>query len=169
MVRSVALLAGGIMALLLFDGLAAGQGMTEYGLGAAGAAGGAKGVGGGIAGALGNLEKALPSDKSVTRPAAPEASRPSAGAKTKPTPAAKRVGPPALAAPAAASPAPKYEDPIQIQVGMGYEELLRRFGPPAMEVTSGPSSKTLIYQSKDGSVHVDFLDDKVTAAQKPTA
>jgi hypothetical protein len=154
----------------LFHGRAAGQAMTEYGLGAAGAATGAKGVGGGIAGAFSSLDKALPSDKSATKTAAPAASRPSASPKTKPKPGAARVGPATPAEPAsAAPPVPKYDDPNQIKVGMGYDELLRRFGPPAMEVTSGPSSKTLIYQSKEGSVHVDFLDEKVTAAQKPTA
>ena len=47
---------------------------------------------------------------------------------------------------------------------MEYAELVRRFGPPVMEFTNGPSSKTLSYLSKDGAVQVTCSDGKVTSA-----
>jgi hypothetical protein len=37
-----------------------------------------------------------------------------------------------------------YEDPRHIEAGIGYEELVRRFGSPSMEVTTRPGGRTLV-------------------------
>ena len=55
-----------------------------------------------------------------------------------------------------------YEDPSRIQPGLGYEEVIRRFGPAAFEVSTGPGTKTLAYPGKNGDIDVDLLDGKVT-------
>lgn len=44
----------------------------------------------------------------------------------------------------------EYEDPAGIKAGMSYDELLRRFGEPAMKVSSGSGEETLYYSRKDG-------------------
>jgi hypothetical protein len=55
-----------------------------------------------------------------------------------------------------------HEDPSHIQTGLGYEEVIRRFGPASFEVSTGPGTKTLAYPSKDGGVDVELLDGRVT-------
>jgi hypothetical protein len=55
-----------------------------------------------------------------------------------------------------------HEDPSRIQAGLGYEEVIRRFGPASFEVSTGPGTKTLAYPSKDGGIDVELLDGRVT-------
>ena len=55
-----------------------------------------------------------------------------------------------------------HEDPSGIKPGLGYEELIRRFGPASFEVSTGPRKKTLAYQGKEGDIDVELLDGKVT-------
>ena len=55
-----------------------------------------------------------------------------------------------------------HEDPNRIQTGLGYEEVIRRFGPASFEVSTGPGTKTLAYPSKDGGIDVELLDGRVT-------
>lgn len=55
-----------------------------------------------------------------------------------------------------------HEDPSGIKPGLGYEELIRRFGPASFEVSTGPGTKTLAYQGKEGDVDVELLDGKVS-------
>jgi hypothetical protein len=83
------------------------------------------------------------------------------------TPAATATLTVVSSAKAEAAPAPaaakKYEDPALIRTGVSYEELLRRFGPPSMQVTTGAATKSLSY----GGVQVEMEDGKVTAVDKP--
>lgn len=66
-------------------------------------------------------------------------------------------------------PPAKYEALNLIQVGMEYEELVRRFGPPAMSFTDGESSKKLNYRSTEGTLEIEILEGKVTSIRKPGA
>jgi hypothetical protein len=56
-----------------------------------------------------------------------------------------------------------YEDPRHIEAGIGYEELVRRFGPPSMEVTTRPGGRTLSYATRVGTVAVDVESEKVVS------
>jgi hypothetical protein len=135
------------------------QTAVEAGLGAARAGtmtAPAKEVGKGIAGAFGNLEKVLKSgDKgqSDTSSSTVTSSKESAGAKP--------------AAPA--KPAPIYEDIKKVEVGLEYDELIRRFGPPALEVENVGGGKKLTYSSKAGSTQLEVKDGKVAAVNLPKA
>jgi hypothetical protein len=44
---------------------------------------------------------------------------------------------------------------------MAWDELLSRFGEPAMKVTSGASSESLTYENKERSVDVEMRGGKV--------
>ena len=67
-----------------------------------------------------------------------------------------------------AKPGVKYEDPGQIQAGMTYEEVVRRFGPPSLQMTTGPGATSLAYSGKDGQVQVEIQDGKVASVEKAT-
>ncbi len=69
--------------------------------------------------------------------------------------------PPAVAA--------THEDPTGIQPGIGYAELVRRFGRPDFEVTAGPGTTTLTYFCKDGSIDLELQDGKVVKVAPPKA
>jgi hypothetical protein len=62
-----------------------------------------------------------------------------------------------------------YEDPRHIETGIGYEELVRRFGPPSMEVTTRPDRRTLSYAAREGAVTVDLEDEKVVSTARAEA
>ena len=55
-----------------------------------------------------------------------------------------------------------YEDPSHIQPGIGYEELIRRFGPPSFAVTTAQGTQSLAYPGKVGGIDLELLDGKVT-------
>jgi hypothetical protein len=62
-------------------------------------------------------------------------------------------------------PAAKYEPAEGIRVGIEYEEMLRRFGPPLIFITSGPPRSTLFYAGVNGGeVEVAVEAGKVTSA-----
>jgi len=61
---------------------------------------------------------------------------------------------------------PAFEDPSGIQEAMGYDEILRRFGPPSAKVTSGAGQETLYYSRKDLSVDVAVRNGKVISVRK---
>ena len=63
-------------------------------------------------------------------------------------------------------PAPVYEDPQKIQAGIGYDELLRRFGRPSMSITTGPSRSMLLYSSGETSYQIEVEDGKVVAPRR---
>lgn len=64
------------------------------------------------------------------------------------------------------APTVTYEDPAGIQQGMEYDEVMRRFGPPAMKITSGPGDELLSYVKNGQSFDVQTRSGKVTAIQK---
>ena len=67
--------------------------------------------------------------------------------------------------PSPVPPAPRYEDPPKIQAGIGYDELVRRFGPPSMSITTGPNRSMLLYSSGGTSYQVEVEDGKVIASR----
>lgn len=66
-----------------------------------------------------------------------------------------------------AAPPVVYESLSGIQPGIAYADLVRRFGPPAFEVTTGPHTKALSYTGKEGSIDVDMQDDAVIKVTAP--
>ena len=151
--------------MVAYAGPAAAQTVVEYGAGAgaaAVAAGPAKGAGASIGGAFESLSKTLKQGQAPA--AAPAASaRPASTGPAKPkTEVIKEV---AAAAPAA--PPPSYEDAMGIQKGMNCEEMVRRFGPPAMAFATEDDAKTMSYASKAGGVQVECQGGKVASVDKP--
>lgn len=135
------------------QGTASAQAMVENAMGAGRAAtmtAPAKGIGG----ALNNLEKTLNKTVGATEESTPPAS---------PKPAART----AASAPAAAAPAPApvvhYEDAAQIETGLVYSVVVKRYGPPALEITTGTNTKTLSYRSRASILQIELLDGKVTS------
>ncbi len=165
MIRFGAFLAAILLAISLFPRTAAAQSLPEYSAGTAGTlgtAGASSGIGKSISGVVGNLEKTMPADASASKPqSAPVARRAAAAAKPKADAVASKPADPL------APPAPKYEDPAQIQVAISYDELLRRFGPPSMEITTETTARKLLYMAPAGSIHVEVVDGIVTVAPKP--
>jgi hypothetical protein len=132
-------------------GLAYGQAAVEAGLGASRAATStapARGIAKSMSGLAGTLERAL-------KPAQKEASVEAA-----PAPA------PVMTAATAAPPKQKFEDAGGIEVGLAYDELVRRFGPASMAMTLG-AERSLSYAGKEGMFQVTVQDGKVKAIEKP--
>jgi hypothetical protein len=156
MARAIGWLAVSASIFMGLAGTAAAQATVEYGLGAARAAtttAPAAGLGKAMSGLAGSLDKALKGGQpdSDTRTASKTTSVPS----TRPANPADT-----------ASAATKFEDPGGIDAGLSYADVVRRFGPPNLEI-SGETGKTLTYSTKSGSFHVDVEDDKVTSVRKP--
>ncbi len=174
MTRTVACFSISFSLWLATAGIAAGQAMGEAaGLGAMGAtaASGAKGVGKSMSGIAGAFDKAVnPAGASkdagaVTAPKAKVAPKATARA-AKPDSKAAPTTVAAEAAVPAPPPAPKFEDPDKLETGLAYEELVRRFGPPTMMVTS-TAERTLFYQTKDGMFQLKLRDGLVASVDKP--
>ena len=156
-----------------------GQAAAEYGLGAGRAAttaAPAGNVANGISGVFDSLTKAAGAETGRAAPASDSPNtepRRTAAHKTGRRTQAKRSTLPAkVATPDATSatpsthappPAPVYEDARQIQAGIAYDELVRRFGPPSMSVTTESGANTLWYSSRDGNYQVEVQDGKVVA------
>ena len=122
-------------------GMAAGQAAVEAGLGAARAGtttAPAKSIGKAMSGLADRLDKAVKAGRqdSGGLPAGTAAARSTARTQS----ASANNAPP---------PASNWEDPSDIPIGLTYQELVRRFGPPAMEIT-GESGKSLTYSVKPG-------------------
>ena len=144
MIRSIAL-------LLAAAGLAGAQAMVEYGLGMGRAATGTAPA----SGLWENVQKAL---TGLPAPAAAAAVPAAATAK-----AAR-----ASAVASAAKPAPiavVYEDSAHIERGMELDEIVGRFGPPVIAVTTAPGNQTLLYGGKDGRIEVELRGGKVVGIQ----
>lgn len=150
---------------LAMAGTAMGQATVEYGLGAGRAATTAapgKSIGKAMSGLAGSLEKAVKagqqgSDAQATRAAAAKpAAKGSSSTDKTPSPAINTPPP----------PAPNWEDPNGISIGLSYAELVRRFGPPALEIT-GAAGISLTYSGKDGTFQLEVQDRKVTSIEKP--
>ena len=154
MVRSIAGFSVSFALSLLMTGAAAGQSAVEYAAGAARAtttAAPARGIGKSISGLAGSLEKAVKGEQNTSDTPAP------AGASSK-----KAAATTSASAHVSASPEPTWEDPNGIQTGLSYGDLLRRFGPPAMEITDGVG-KSLTYSGKKTVFQLQVQDGKVTA------
>jgi hypothetical protein len=173
--RTAWLFWGCVLGLLTYQGSAAAQAAAEYGTAAgagAAAAAGAKGAGASIGAAFDGVSKALKQGQGQDQ--APKAepamkARPAGAASAKPkTEAIKEIEAPAAAvSPAAPAPQPSYEDAMGIQKGISCEELVRRFGPPAMAFATGDDAKTMSYASKAGGVQVECQGGKVASVDKP--
>jgi hypothetical protein len=113
----------------------------------------AKGISKSMSGLGDQLEKAL---KPAQKDAAPAPST------------AQSAAPATKVAAAAVPPKPKvtYEDPGGIETGMAYDDVIRRFGPPAMQISSAAGS-SLSYSGKTGMFDVTVQDGKVKAIEKP--
>jgi hypothetical protein len=153
MSRIIPAVFGGFVAFLALEMPAAGQAAVEAGIGAAASSigtSGARGVGKSIGGAFGKLTEALKSPGSTT-------TTPSA------KPVARRADPPMIPA----ATAIVYEDALQIEKGMEREELLRRFGPPALQIASGSEEQTMSYLSVGGVVQLELQGGRVVGVTKP--
>jgi len=138
--------------ILLLAGTLYGQTAVEYGLGAGRAAvstAPAKGLGKSIAGALGSLDKTLKAGQTPGQPAAEVITvRSSAKADAK-------------------APAKNYEDIARAEVGLAYDELVERFGPPSLEVAGAGETRNLTYSGKSGSTRIEVQEGKVAAIHTP--
>ena len=173
MTRSIACLLFCTALCLVTAGAAYGQAAAEAGLGAAGAAtaaGPMKGIGNAMNGLSGALDKALKPVQTVPeyKPAAATRVRPVTSAKSKATNKMDPAAGPVAAAPALAPPPPAkiWEDPAGVETGLAYTELLSRFGPPTMIVTSS-TERSFIYRGKQGMFQVQVRDEKVASIDKP--
>jgi hypothetical protein len=157
----VALLA--MLLFVVFCPVAAAQAAVEYGLGAATAATAAapaRNAAQGIAGALDSLKKAVEGGL-TTSPAASVLQpllQPAAPKSVSIQPASAADTHPATAA------VPVFEDPSHIQAGLEYDELLRRFGPPAISTTSESGKTTLWYSKSARSYPIELKGRKVVLA-----
>lgn len=159
--------------------IAESQAVAEYGLGAGRAAtttAPARKLGTSLTDLFGNATKAAQGDPASGEPAppAPEKAAPkpnrSARPKRSTTAVANKaaVSEPAPATQEATEPppvasVPVCEDPRKIQAGIGYDELVRRFGPPSMSITTGPGRSMLLYSCKETSYQIEVEDGKVIA------
>jgi hypothetical protein len=114
------------------------------------AANGAAAVGKATKGVFTNLDKVLKS-----APGASSTSSTSASSTT------TTIGPAAPSKPA--PPAKIYEDIKKVEVGLAYDELVERFGPPALEIAGTDGARKLTYSGKQGSTEIEVKDGKVTS------
>jgi hypothetical protein len=141
------------------------QAAAEYGMGAGLAATStapARNLGKEIGGVFDSLNKVMTPDRDTAAPdLAPPKSKQSVRSKQsaaplKKSPAAARVA-------RATQPARSYEDPRQIQAGIGYDEIISRFGPPSMSATAAAGRTTLWYSRRDGNYQIEMEAGKVTS------
>ena len=146
--RSVAVSLTIVCALAGFSRPAAAQAMVE----AAAASGAASGAASALKALSGTVNAALSrTDDSLKAAAATSVEHVSEPAKT--------TAPPT-------QPNTHYEDPRQIQAGITDQELIRRFGPPALKI-SVEDSITLTYVTKSGSIHLESANGKIVRVDKP--
>ena len=146
-----------ILLLLGMPPALSGQAMVEYGLGLAAsgtAAAPGQTVGRSIAGIMSNLTQTLNSANHA--PAAAAAAVAAVPAK-----------PAAVAAVPAEPPKPAvtYADPSGITAGMDRAEMIKRFGPSAIEILSSGGRESFTYEFKDRTVDVEVLNGKVASVK----
>jgi hypothetical protein len=160
MSRSALALSACVISILVLRVPAFGQAAAEAGLGAAASSigtAGAGGVGKSVGGLFKNLDQTLKSGSTATSTTVSPASSGSSKPVLRDKPAAGRAEP---------APRPNYEDAMQIQKDIGYDELLRRFGPPAMQFAGADDSRTMTYVSTGGSVQLELQGGKVIGIEK---
>jgi len=165
--RTAWLLSGWLLGLVAYTGPAAAQTVVEYGAGAgaaATAAAPAKGAGSSIAGAFESVSKALKQAQDQAPKAEPSTNA-HAATTTPAKPKTELIKEPV--GHAAATPAPSYEDALGIQKSMSCEEMVRRFGPPAMAFATEDDAQTMSYASKAGGVQVECQGGRVASVEKP--
>jgi hypothetical protein len=129
-----------------FGGTAAAQSMVGYGLGAAGASTAtapARGIGKTMGKAWENTGKTVKSETPGTVSRRSRSTRTSTESKAK------------------AAPLVNYEDPGKIEAGLTYADLIRRFGPPSMQITAEDGACTLTYLGKGVQAELVVKDSKV--------
>jgi hypothetical protein len=134
------------------------QTAVEAGVAAGASATGAasmKDVGKGIAGAFSGLNKAV--DGAAKSSSSGVTFSTSSGSASAPG----RIAP--------ADPKKTYEDIKKAETGLAYDDLLKRFGPPALELEGTDGGKTLTYSGKEGSTRIEVKDGKIATitAVKP--
>ena len=152
MARSIAYLLTALAISLLMTTSVHAQATVEAGLGAgraATSAAPARGIGKAMSGLAGKLGDTLKAGQQNSGAASPVTVVTMAAPAEKETP----------------KPAANWEDPSRIEVGLSYADLVRRFGPPALEIT-GETGKSLTYAGKSGTLQLEVRDDKVTAVDK---
>jgi hypothetical protein len=157
-----------LMMVLAVPGIVRAQAAVETGLGAgraAATAAPARSVGKQIGGAWGALDSAIKSgqDASSSQTVSPAPAR-----STRRSVPARKAAPSIPPAPAVA-----YADPSLISAGLAYDDLVKRFGPPSMEITLGPDKRMLQYVAKTGTAQLEVEDGKVktvtTSKSEPPA
>jgi hypothetical protein len=117
-------------------------------------------VGNSINGAFDKLNRALQNAEKA-KPASPRAATSSTS-----SPVSAAVKPASVTTPSMPKSDVALEDPSGIHEGMDYVEVTKRFGPPSLELTTGPDQETLCYIQKGISIDVTVRNGKVTAVQK---
>jgi len=165
MARSIAYLAVSLPLWLVLPDKAVGQASVEYGLGAARGAttlAPAGNIGKALSGLAGSLNEPA---KAAAQPSSPRSSTVAPSRQTVKTMSSSAS--PSSPAPAPPpQPAPNWEDPAGIQAGLGYTELVRRFGPPAIQITT-EDGRLLTYSGKEGSFQLEVQGEKVTSVVRP--
>jgi hypothetical protein len=139
---------------LLLPSVASAQATVEAAMGAGRAAtmaAPAKSIGKSVSGIGGSLDKALKNG---------EAGQASVPAASTARPAAKS------AVPSAPAPITIREDADGIEEGIPYDELIQRFGKPAMSITMA-GEQSLTYKGIAGMYRVTVRDGKVTEIRPP--
>ncbi|HEV2448315.1 MAG TPA: hypothetical protein VGS58_20425 [Candidatus Sulfopaludibacter sp.] len=128
---------------------------------------GARSVGDSIGSLLRKLDESLkPAGKATTEDAAPTVNSSSEKPAVHSQPV-RKVAVTRKPAPAPVEPlAPGYEEAAGIPKGITYEDLLRRFGPPALAIGSGSNQQTMSYVSKSGVVQVELRSGSVVSVSK---
>jgi len=165
MARSIACLSVAFSLWMIMTGTAAGQAAVESSVVAAGvstAAAPASGIGGAISGLAATFEKAVSAGQQGSD--AQSVVMTTAGTAVKHSATAARTRVRSTRIPPA--PAPKWEDPSGIQAGLSYGEMVRRFGPPALEIV-GDVGRSLTYSGPNGAFQIEVRDEKVTSIEKP--
>ena len=148
-----------------------GQAAVEYGLGAGRAAtttAPALNLGNSIKGVFDTVNKTIEPNRGVS--GSGSAARSSLSTTAKRTPRsgqsaglAGKKSAPAEVTQSATQPTKAYEDPAQIRAGIEYDEMVRRFGPPSMSMTTEEGKRALSYSSQGGLVQVEVEGGKVVS------
>ena len=165
--------------LVMLPGLVAAQATVEYALGAGRAAttaAPAQKAGKAVGGVFGSLSNILPNTmrpKPAPRRVVPATKPVARTVMASPSQRGQTAGKSLIVTPKPQSVSdarepkadPSLEDPSGIREAMEYGEVLHRFGPPSLKLTTGPGEETLSYARKDLTVNVMVRDGTVTGVQ----
>src|ERR1022692_136097 len=143
------------------EGMLAGQVILERALitgGSAAATTPARGVKKSVSGVMGSLDRVMKTGQGAADSGSPGGARAAEAAQPGEVEAVSEEAP----APVTMGPAKIYEDPLGIRAGMANEELVRRFGPPSLEVIGASNGRLLTYSGKNGIIQLELRNEKVT-------